>query len=252
MFRFFIFTVCFPFFIYASGESDIQASDLTFSQKHVYPVLKRGSDRTSLLTFVSGAFAVGLSEPSDDQVRSEWKLNQKISKSDSHIGDLMGTGGVAVLASGLQYYFDDRTYAYESHLRGLVYGGISIYVLKTLAARPRPGNSDNHQSFPSGHTTISFMTATHLTYAYGWKAGVIAYPLAAFVGATRLSDDVHWFSDTVAGAFLGFIVGRAAYYDSEDLQINVSDQASRPSKIKTEVIPFFTSDSTGFTTLVSF
>jgi hypothetical protein len=238
MFRFFIFS---PFFLISSfcfGQSE-----LTFKQKHISPVLNRISDQASILTFVSGAFVVGLSEPNDDRIRSEWKNNQKMSKSDSHVGDLMGTGAVAVISSGLEYYFDERSFVYQSHLRGLAYGGIAIYSLKTAFARPRPGNSDNHQSFPSGHSSIAFMSATHLTYAYGWKAALLSYPLAAFVGASRMSDDVHWFSDTVAGAFLGFIVGRATYYDETQLSV---------SEVKTQMIPVITHNSLGLAAFVSF
>ena len=89
---------------------NIFAQDYTFTQKHVTPVLKRGSDRVSLLTFIGGAFAVGLANPSDDSVRAEWKNNQKMDKSTALIGDLLGTVGVAVLSSGFQYLFDERKY----------------------------------------------------------------------------------------------------------------------------------------------
>lgn len=244
MFRFFILQTVFLFSL------NLFAQEYSFTQKHITPVLKRGSDRVSLLTFVGGAFAVGLSNPSDDSVRADWKNNQKMDKSTARVGDLLGTGGVAVLSSGFQYLFDDREYVYQSHLRGLAYGGVAIYVLKTAFGRPRPGNSDNHQSFPSGHTTITFMTATHLTYAYGWKAAVIAFPVAIFTGASRLADDVHWFSDILGGAFLGFIVGRATYYDEASLsEINVSEVSH---KVQTQIIPIVTHDSLGAAAFVSF
>jgi hypothetical protein len=252
MFRFFI--LCSIGLISLSAQSaESLAIDLTFSQKHISPVLQRASDRNSLLALLGGTFAVGLTNPHDDQVRSEWKNHQKINKNSAHIGDLLGTGGVAVLSSGLQYYFDERSYVYQSHLRGLAYGGIAIYTLKTAFARPRPGNSNNYQSFPSGHSSIAFMSATHLSYAYGWKAAVVAYPLAVLVGASRLADDVHWFSDTVAGAFLGFIVGRATYYDENEFyQINVSEHALQTTKIQTQVLPFWTSETAGLAAVVSF
>lgn len=252
MFRFFILSSTILISLSVLSAETL-GTDLTFSQKHISPVLHRASDRTSLLTLVGGAFAVGLANPQDDQVRSEWKSHQQIDKNSAHMGDMMGTGGVAVLSSGLQYYFDERSYVYQSHLRGLAYGGIAIYTLKTAFARPRPGNSDNHQSFPSGHSSIAFMSATHLSYAYGWKAAVIAYPIAAFVGASRLADDVHWYSDTVAGAFLGFIVGRATYYDENEFyQINVSEQTQQSTKIQTQVLPFWTHETAGLAAFVSF
>jgi len=232
MFRFFIFNVFFFTQTIIFAANAVSSSDLSFADKQIDPVVQRLTDRTTLLTTVVGAFSVGLAEPQDDQVRSEWKHYQKMDKNSAHIGDLMGTGGIAAVSSLAQYYLDDREYVYQSHLRGLVYGGIAIYTLKTAFARPRPGNSDNHQSFPSGHSSIAFMSATHLTYAYGWKAAVIAYPVASFVAASRLSEDVHWYSDTIAGAFLGFIIGRATFYDPYE-----SSSTDKKSNIQWDLIP---------------
>lgn len=211
--RFFILSLLFQNFATASDLS----SWPIFKEKHVTPFIQKGTDRTSGIILLSGTLAVAATHSSDDQVRSEWKGYQKMDRDTSHIGDILGTGAFSLVAAGLQYKFDDREYVYQSHLRGFIYGGISIYALKTIFARPRPGNSDNHQSFPSGHTTIMFMSATQLQHAYGWGVGSAAYALSIFAGASRLTDDVHWFSDTVAGAFLGTWVGRASFYDNTEV-----------------------------------
>jgi hypothetical protein len=158
-----------------------------------------------------------------------------------HIGDLIGTGAASVLFIGGQYLWDLDESNYQSHLRGFVYGGISIYALKTAFGRNRPGNSHSHQSFPSGHTAITFMTATHLMYAYGWKAAIIAYPVATFVGISRLYDDAHWLSDTVAGAFLGYFVGRATYYNQ-----------SVDGTTQYQLMPILTRDISGVSLNVSY
>lgn len=192
------------------------ANQSDFWDHHFYPVVKRITDQTSGLTFLTGALSTVTAHTQDEPTRENWKNYQKIDKNTAHIGDLLGTGGASALAIGTQYFFDDVDKHYQSHLRGFVYGAFSIYLLKSIGNRQRPGDSRNYQSFPSGHTAIMFMSATSLAYAYGWKAAVIAYPLAAFTGATRLAADVHWFSDTVAGAFLGFLVGRATYYDQNE------------------------------------
>jgi membrane-associated phospholipid phosphatase len=44
---------------------------------------------------------------------------------------------------------------------------------------------------------------------YGWKAGVPAYGLAAYVAASRLSENKHYMSDVLFGAALGIVAGRA-------------------------------------------
>lgn len=199
-----------------------QASTFAQSQfvdQHVTPVYHRLIDRTSLTTLVLGVGAVTLARTQDDYTRDGWIHNQNMDKDTAHMGDLLGTGGFSLLVTGGQYLWDNDKDHWQSHLRGFAYGGLSIYVLKTVFNRKRPGTSQNYQSFPSGHTAIMFMSATHLTYAYGWTGAIIGYPLALLTGASRLTDDAHWLSDTVAGAVLGIVVGRATYYHDSDLPI---------------------------------
>lgn len=225
----------------------VQAEDYTFADRHIYPVLKRSTDAHSGITFLAGTLATLAVRDQDDYTRSEWRKSSKISEGDAHIGDLIGTGAAGALIIGGQYIWDPNESNYQSHLRGFIYGGVSIYTLKTAFGRNRPGNSNSHQSFPSGHTAITFMTATHLMYAYGWEAAVIAYPIATFVGISRLYDDAHWLSDTVAGAFLGYFVGRATYYDSSAYSAN-----NNSSSVQYQVMPIVQHDETGVSLHVSY
>ena len=64
--------------------------------------------------------------------------------------------------------------------------------------------------------------------------------------ASRLADDVHWYSDTIGGAFLGFIIGRATFYDSEHLQMQ---SQSEPSW---NLLPIISEKQQGFVFNVSF
>jgi membrane-associated phospholipid phosphatase len=105
--------------------------------------------------------------------------------------------------------------------------------LKLVANRERP-NSANRFSFPSGHTYGAFASATALSYAYGWKAAVIMFPVATFVGLSRMADDEHWLSDVVGGTFLGFYCGRSAYYGD-----------SRASAARSMWLPLFERDRAG-------
>jgi membrane-associated phospholipid phosphatase len=63
-------------------------------------------------------------------------------------------------------------------------------------------------SFPSGHASAAFATATVLQRKWGWKAGVPSYVVATFVGATRL-ENAHFLSDVTFGAALGVASGLA-------------------------------------------
>ena len=64
--------------------------------------------------------------------------------------------------------------------------------------------------WPSSHTTVAFAMAVALAVVYGKHASV-KYPAllyALYVGLA-VSVSIHWFSDFVAGAIIGTVVGLA-------------------------------------------
>jgi membrane-associated phospholipid phosphatase len=81
-------------------------------------------------------------------------------------------------------------------LKGLVLNGIITYGLKNIVDKERPDLSNN-QSFPSGHTSITFQSASFIQKRYGWKCGVPAYALASYTGFTRLHANKHDFVDVL-------------------------------------------------------
>ena len=59
-------------------------------------------------------------------------------------------------------------------------------------------------SFPSGHTSAAFTTATSISLYYPkWYVIVPAYLWAGRVGYARMYQGVHYPSDVLAGAFVG-------------------------------------------------
>ena len=80
-------------------------------------------------------------------------------------------------------------------------------LLKEVVHRERP-NGEDDLSFPSGHASNAFALAAVAERHYGWKAGVPAYTLASLVAVSRLQRNKHYLSDVMAGATLGYIVGR--------------------------------------------
>ena len=75
--------------------------------------------------------------------------------------------------------------------------------LKYSIHAQRPDNGS--QSFPSGHTSISFCSAEFLRKRYGWEYGLPAYAVASYVGYSRIESKRHYPRDVAAGAALGFL-----------------------------------------------
>jgi membrane-associated phospholipid phosphatase len=112
--------------------------------------------------------------------------------------------------------------------------------------RERPNGQDD-KSFPSGHTSNSFALAAVAERHYGWKVGVPAYILASVVGASRIQQDKHYLSDVVAGATLGYIVGRTVVrVNSHPLETPTSRHA------EWSVAPVLARDARGLRLSVSF
>lgn len=86
-------------------------------------------------------------------------------------------------------------------------------VLKYSVKRPRPFttypdieklSAGGSYSFPSGHTSSAFATATSLSLAYPkWYVIVPSYAWASTVGYSRMHLGVHYPSDVLVGAIIG-------------------------------------------------
>jgi membrane-associated phospholipid phosphatase len=92
--------------------------------------------------------------------------------------------------------------------------GVLTYGLKKAIARPRPFNSYPQDiqayenvsslSFPSGHSSLAFVTATALSIKYPkWYVIAPSFLWASSVGYSRMNLGVHYPTDVLAGAMLG-------------------------------------------------
>lgn len=100
-------------------------------------------------------------------------------------------------------------------------------ILKRAVGRERPDLSDN-KSFPSGHTSNAFALATVANAHFGAKVGIPAYLAAGAIGFARIDKNAHNLSDVVAGATLGYIVGRT---------VVKQDGLTRGRKTRFQIVP---------------
>ena len=140
--------------------------------------------------------------------------------------------------------------------RSIVFGTASILVLstvfatKSLTKRERP-NGASEDSFPSGHTAVSFMGAEFLYQEYKhispWY-GIVGYGVAATTGYLRMHNNKHWFSDVVAGAGFGILSTKAAYL----LQPYLQKTLFKEDKTTSFLSPFYNGEQLGLSFVRSF
>lgn len=96
--------------------------------------------------------------------------------------------------------------------------------IKFSVGRTRPDGTT--LSFPSGHSASAFATAAVLQRHLGWKAGIPAYGVAAYVAASRIQVQRHYLSDVAFGAAIGMIAGRTVTIGRGDARFAVSPAAA--------------------------
>lgn len=175
----------------------------------------RGMARpASLRWLIAGGALAGAATTLDDDARARFATGEQsaVANVGEHIGEAGWQIGVPLAA-----HFVARATGHQGAadltvllVRAQVVNGVFTRGLK-MVPRARPYQTEGtvgKGSFPSGHTSASFATATVLQRRYGWRAGVPAFAVASFVGATRLQN-VHYLSDVTFGALLGVASGMA-------------------------------------------
>ncbi len=102
-----------------------------------------------------------------------------------------------------------KIYAYST----LLMAG-SVYVLKNITKENRPDDSGIN-SFPSGHTATAFAAAEFMHEEFKKSSPLLSYSgylAASATGALRMFNDKHYLGDVIAGAGLGILTTKAAYW----------------------------------------
>jgi len=193
------------------------------------PTIKHAGDNKSLWIFAATAAATALSRQKDEEFRDRYGDNKGMSDTESRYGAIIGSGFPGIAIAATQLYFDTDNGL--QHARALAFTSATHITIAASVGRKRPNGKS--LSFPSGHTSSSFATASSLAYSYGPYVGVPALAAASYIGLSRLANNAHWLSDTIAGAGLGIFWARA------------SSQAGGVVKGQTSYYPIYTPSENG-------
>jgi membrane-associated phospholipid phosphatase len=151
----------------------------------------------------------------------------------NHISNIGASYTLIPLVAGFYAYgaLRGNAQARETGVLGaeaLIDSLVVVEVLKHAAGRVRPDSTtgerghffDGGDSFPSGHSIEAWALASVISHEYKRYGGkwvpYAAYGLAGVVSAARFAAQRHYASDIVAGAGMGWFIGRYVYQTHED------------------------------------
>lgn len=137
---------------------------------------------------------------------------------DAHAGTTIEDTGTALsillpaTAAGLTLKNHDKEGSWQFAEAAALTLGVT-WGLKYSIDATRPNGGEH--SFPSGHSSISFVSAEFMRARYGWVYGIPAYAAATFVAYSRVESDNHHVRDVLAGAAIGML-GSAIFTSPQD------------------------------------
>ncbi|MEP7344461.1 MAG: phosphatase PAP2 family protein [Gemmatimonadaceae bacterium] len=155
---------------------------------------------------------------------------QSISLATSSVGGYLPLAlGGSLAVSGWAFHHDFTQHLGTDVVKSVITSGVVTLAIKGSVGRGRPRESpddadlfhpgkgffdNNFASFPSGHTSAAFSSATvlamelskaHPSHSKWIKLGM--YGAATAVGLSRMYENAHWASDVFAGAAIGTLSG---------------------------------------------
>ncbi|AWH83931.1 PA-phosphatase [Flavobacterium album] len=179
------------------------------------------------------------------QIRDEVKedIDEKISIDDfSQWAPAVSVYALDAFGVKAKHNFKDRSvilltsYAIMS---GTVLG------LKSLTKIERPDGSSNN-SFPSGHTATAFAGAEFLWQEYKDQSvwyGIAGYAVATGTGIFRIYNNRHWLTDVAAGAGIGILSTKIAYWINPIVKRTLF--GSKESKSTSVLVPSYDGKQVG-------
>jgi len=194
---------------YHTTLSDSVVSDNTHRLKLktlVVPIVLTGTSAF----YVHNGWLTKQRENIQDKLSAKGKHKVKIDNYMQY-SPMLAVYGLNLLGIDGKHKFWDRTgiLAFSYATMGIIVNGMK-YAFK----EKRPDNNARN-SFPSGHTATAFMGAEFLYQEYKdispW-IGYSGYLIAATTGYLRIYNNRHYLNDVVAGACIGIISTKFAYW----------------------------------------
>ena len=116
----------------------------------------------------------------------------------------------------------------------------TVLGLKSISHVERPDGSSKN-SFPSGHTATAFAGAEFLWQEYKDKSiwyGIAGYAVATGTGLFRIYNNRHWLTDVAAGAGIGILSTKIAYWINPYITKKLFKSSSE-NKSTSMVMPFY-------------
>jgi hypothetical protein len=184
--------------------------------------IARLPDKGSLFTLGAGAAAAVATHSADTSVSEALRDDpdsRPVFRAGSAIGGMPFEIGAAaaLMAVGHSSKHPCLFSLGSELLQAQLVGAAWTIAIKQVVRRDRPEGTG--YSFPSGHATTAFASATVLQRRFGWKVGLPAYAVASYVAASRVDMQRHYMSDVIFGAALGMVAGRNVTVAGRQLEI---------------------------------
>lgn len=227
-----------------SQDSSSRTSPIAF--KNLFHNLEENSLGSFKYDYGMNFLAAGLVSYGVVESGLDWKWYQ-MSLDNRWIGNTgfvaVGAGSLVPMTLPLGLYLFGRIHGNtDMQMTGLALGQAALLGLgissgiKVFTGRVPPDNLGNKKDYsgdfrfgfwrggafegwPSSHTTIAFAMAGAITELYPGNTllNVGAFTYASLIGI-GVSTNIHWLSDAVAGAFIGYAIGKAVGLGFTDLK----------------------------------
>jgi hypothetical protein len=227
-----------PLWVRASDSVSIES---TLEDAKLYFTAPIRWNEQDWLYFGGALLAIGAAHDFDRNVRDHFATGSQATlnggEDKNSLRDAIPTLAlVAGTGVGAWFYRDADGYQETWALvEAGVFSTVTAEALSLAAGRERPDGTtspnkwrEGDDSFPSLHSTAAWAVGTVFAESgsdeYRWVRRFIGYGVALGTSYVRVSENVHWLSDTVAGAAIGiatarFILNREGYDGRVSMQI---------------------------------